>query len=61
MELLSDDAKIKDDGLYGKNTEEAIKKVAAQYGDVVLPISRLQADGIHPSWAGYKDLADRSK
>ena len=44
-----------------EDIQETVKKVAAQYGDVVLPISRLQADGIHPSWAGYKDLADRSK
>jgi hypothetical protein len=27
----------------------------------VLPIARLQADGIHPSWAGYKELANQTK
>jgi lysophospholipase L1-like esterase len=41
--------------------QEIVKKVAAQYGDTVLPITRLQPDGIHPSWAGYKDLAQQSK
>lgn len=37
--------------------QEIVKKVAAQYGDTVLPITRLQPDGIHPSWAGYKQIA----
>jgi lysophospholipase L1-like esterase len=41
--------------------QEIVKKVAAQYGDVVLPITRLQPDGIHPSWAGYKELAEKAK
>jgi lysophospholipase L1-like esterase len=41
--------------------QEIVKKVAAEHGDIVLPISRLQPDGVHPSWAGYKDLADRAK
>ena len=38
-----------------------VKQVAAQYGDTVLPITRLQKDGIHPSWAGYKELAEKTK
>ena len=38
-----------------------VKEVAAKYGDVVLPITRLQPDGIHPSWAGYKDIAAKTK
>jgi lysophospholipase L1-like esterase len=37
--------------------QEIVKRVAAQYGDTVLPITSLQPDGIHPSWAGYKKLA----
>lgn len=41
--------------------QNIVKKVAAEHGDVVLPITRLQPDGIHPSWAGYKDLAEKSK
>jgi lysophospholipase L1-like esterase len=36
--------------------QDIVKKVAAQYGDTVLPITRLQPDGIHPSWAGYKEI-----
>jgi lysophospholipase L1-like esterase len=38
-----------------------IRHVAKQYGDTVLPITRLQKDGIHPSWAGYKELANQTK
>jgi len=37
--------------------QDIVKKVAAQYGDTVIPITRLQTDKIHPSWAGYKELA----
>jgi lysophospholipase L1-like esterase len=41
--------------------QQIVKKVAAEYGDTVLPITRLQPDGIHPSWAGYKEIAEASK
>jgi len=41
--------------------QEIVKKVAAQYGDTVLPITRLQPDGIHPSWAGYKEIVKEVK
>ena len=36
--------------------QEIVRKVAAEYDDVVLPIRSLQPDGIHPSWAGYKQI-----
>lgn len=38
-----------------------VKEIASSYGDTVLPITRLQPDGIHPSWAGYKDIAEKAK
>ena len=38
-----------------------VKEIAEANGDTVLPITRLQADGIHPSWAGYKDIAEKAK
>jgi lysophospholipase L1-like esterase len=41
--------------------QEIVKKVAAENGDTVLPITRLQKDGIHPSWAGYKQLGEQTK
>jgi lysophospholipase L1-like esterase len=43
------------------NIQEIVKKVAAEYGDTVLPITHLQPDGIHPSWAGYKEIAKETK
>ncbi len=44
-----------------KDIQEMVKLVAEENKDVVLPITRVQADNIHPSWAGYKDLADKTK
>lgn len=44
-----------------QHIQEIVQRVAAENGDVVLPITRLQTDGIHPSWAGYKDLAEKTK
>ena len=43
------------------NIQEIVKKIATEYGDTVLPITRLQPDRIHPSWAGYKELAEKTK
>ena len=41
--------------------QTVVKEIAKEHGDIVLPITRLQTDGIHPSWAGYKDLAEKTK
>jgi len=41
--------------------QDIVREIAAQHGDTVLPINRLQPDGIHPSWAGYKDIVARTK
>ena len=41
--------------------QQIVKDMAKEYGDTVLPITRLQTDGIHPSWAGYKELANATK
>jgi hypothetical protein len=38
-----------------------VQRVAQQYGDTVLPINGLQADKIHPSWSGYKDIVARTR
>jgi lysophospholipase L1-like esterase len=38
-----------------------VKSMAEEYGDTVLPITRLQTDGVHPSWAGYKQLAEGTR
>lgn len=41
--------------------QDIVRRVAAQHGDTVLPITRLQKDGVHPSWAGYKKIAEETK
>ena len=38
-----------------------VRKVAEQFGDTVLITTRWQSDKIHPSWDGYKSLAERAK
>ena len=38
-----------------------VNDMAKEYGDTVLPITRLQKDGVHPNWAGYKELAEKTK
>jgi lysophospholipase L1-like esterase len=41
--------------------QSIVSDMAKEYGDTVLPITRLQKDGVHPSWAGYKELAEKTK
>ena len=48
-------------GVSIENIQNIVKELAAYYGDTVLPIRGLQPDGIHPSWAGYKDIVERTK
>lgn len=38
-----------------------VEIIAKNFGDTVLPITRLQPDKVHPSWAGYKDIAAKTK
>lgn len=42
------------------HVKDAVKKVALKYGDVILTTDHLQPDGVHPSWAGYKELARKA-
>jgi hypothetical protein len=44
-----------------ENIQAIVRDVASKYGDVVLPIQSVQSDKIHPSWAGYKQLAKETK
>lgn len=38
-----------------------VRTVAQEYGDAVVATTRWQPDKIHPSWAGYKDIADQTR
>jgi len=42
---------------------EAVKKVAEQFGDTVIPRpeTNISADGVHPTYTGYKILAEKTK
>jgi lysophospholipase L1-like esterase len=44
-----------------EDIQTIVKQVADRHGDIVLPITRVQKDNIHPSWAGYKELAEKTK
>lgn len=44
-----------------EHIQQLIKSIAAEYSDIVLPITRASKDNIHPSWAGYKEIADKTK
>lgn len=41
--------------------QDIVKIIAKNYGDTVLPITKLQPDKIHPSWAGYKEIANQTR
>lgn len=41
--------------------QQIVLDLAEYYGDTVIPIKGLQADGIHPSWSGYKNIVERTK
>jgi len=43
------------------NIQEIVRKIATKYGDVIIPITKLQPDGIHPSWASYKEIVEKIK
>jgi hypothetical protein len=38
-----------------------VQRVAEQFKDTIIPTTRWQKDKIHPSWAGYKNIAERTK
>ncbi len=41
--------------------QNIVKEIAEKNNDIVVPITRLQQDGVHPSWAGYKEIAEKTK
>ncbi len=48
-------------GVAIETIQRIVEKIANANGDIVLPITRTQKDGIHPSTAGYKSIAERTK
>lgn len=43
------------------HVNRAVEIVAKDNGDTIIKTNRLQTDAIHPSWAGYKELANSTK
>ena len=43
------------------HVNEVIEIIARNFGDMIIGTKRLQPDAIHPSWAGYKELAEKTK
>jgi len=41
--------------------QNMVRLVAEHYGDTIIPITKLQPDGVHPSWSGYKEIAEKIK
>lgn len=41
------------------SVNDIVEIIAKNFNDTVIGTQRLQADAIHPSWSGYKELADK--
>ena len=44
-----------------QDINKIVETIARQFGDAIIRTDRVQRDAIHPSWAGYKELAERSR
>ena len=43
------------------NVNDNVQIIARSRGDTIISTNRLQKDAIHPSWAGYKELANATR
>jgi lysophospholipase L1-like esterase len=46
--------------LFARQADD-VKLIAISFGDTVIDTQRYQKDNIHPSWAGYKELVEKSR
>jgi lysophospholipase L1-like esterase len=44
-----------------QNVNDIVKIIADAHGDTIIGTKRVQEDGVHPSWAGYKELAKQTR
>jgi hypothetical protein len=66
LELRGTRAMIKSERVYWIlpqkiEAQRIVRMIASDWGDIVLPISKLSADEIHPTGQGYKELAEKTK
>jgi len=40
---------------------EHVRTIAKEFNDVIIPTTRWQVDKIHPSWEGYRQIAEKTK
>jgi lysophospholipase L1-like esterase len=43
------------------DVNDIVKIIANSRGDTIISTQRLQKDAVHPSWAGYKELANATR
>ena len=43
------------------NVNSIVEIIAKNFNDIIITTKRLQSDAIHPSWAGYKEIAEKTK
>lgn len=48
-------------GVSIEEIQRIVDRIARLNGDVVLPITHVQKDNIHPSWVGYKQIGDSAR
>ena len=48
-------------GVSLESIQSTVRTIAKAHGDTIVPFTRVQKDGIHPSWAGYKQIAEDTK
>jgi lysophospholipase L1-like esterase len=44
-----------------QDINEIVEIIARNFHDTIIGTKRVQKDAIHPSWAGYKELANQTK
>ena len=40
---------------------QIVEEIAKEHGDMIVATNRVQPDHIHPSWAGYKEIAEKTR
>ncbi len=43
------------------HVQKMVTQIANDHNDVIIPITKLQKDGVHPTGAGYKEIAAKTK
>ena len=60
-QFLDTKEKIKADGLYGKGTEEAIKKVASKFSSIIPEFKDLDGKSLTPEFLKFLDKYEENK